>query len=345
MNESEVRVDYASIEKSLADLWRGQNQADEHAVTRAALWNVIAHTSTQNDQAHASETLSHAAAQVPQRTIVIRSQPEEPTEIAAWISANCHLVGGEKQVCSEEIAIVAGGEAIHRVSPLVSALLLPDMPVAMWWVGDLPGDHSYVKRLLESTDRLIVDSSLFNSASDLALLSEVTRDVATNPADLNWIRLEEWRAATAAVFDPVSARARLAGIRALRIVSTASTASFGDSTESLLYAGWLSSQAGYDAQSVAHDFRTEKRTRDFGSLCSVEIEFADGKTASIARDDARHVIVATLDGKKHTLDCVTRVRSQDLRSLIVRQLKRPEADRVYGRVLPIAAALASRMAA
>lgn len=355
MNESEVRVDYASIEKSLTELWRGQKEAGEHAVMRAALWNVIAHTSSGKDQTHASEILSRAAASVPQRTIVIRSQPEEPTDIAAWISANCHLVGGEKQVCSEEIAIVAGGEAVHRVAPLVSALLLPDMPVAMWWVGDLPGDRSYVKALLESTDRLIVDSSLFNSPADLDLLSKVTGDVATAPADLNWIRLEEWRAATAAVFDPATARRRLDGIRALRIVSTASTHSFADTTEAFLYAAWLSAQSGHTVQEdgrvqsaageIRYDLRTEKRARDFGSLSRVEIEFADGKTATVARDDERHVLVAALDGKEHTLDCVTRMRAQDLESLIIRQLKRPETDRVFARALPIAAALAARLAA
>src|SRR5437763_16622789 len=32
----DVRVDYSSIEKSLAELWRAENTDPEHAVTRAA---------------------------------------------------------------------------------------------------------------------------------------------------------------------------------------------------------------------------------------------------------------------------------------------------------------------
>src|SRR6185436_16220950 len=98
-------------------------------------------------------------ASVPQRTIVIRANPAGDPEMSSWISANCHLLGAGKQVCSEEIAIVAGGERIHRVPPLVNALLIPDMPVAFWWIGDLPIEHEfYVEALLEPADRLIVDS-------------------------------------------------------------------------------------------------------------------------------------------------------------------------------------------
>ena len=355
MNEAEVGVDYASIEKSLADLWRAENQSDEHAVTRAALWNVVAHTATQKDQSYASEVLSAAAAVVPQRTIVIRSDAEQPEDIAAWISANCHLVGGEKQVCSEEITIVAGGKAVHRVSPLVSALLIPDMPVAFWWLGDLPSDESYVEFLLAPADRLIVDSSHFGSVSDLVLLSRIARKTGTAPADLNWVRLEEWRAAAAAMFDPAPARARLKTIRRVRIVGTATTRTFGDMAESVLFAAWLSAQAGHSVDdegrvqsasgAVEYSLTAETRERDFGSLCHVEIEFADGKTATIDRDDERHVLTASLDGKEHTLNCVTRMRSQDVQNLIVRQLKRPEADRVFVRTIAIAAKLAPRLAA
>jgi hypothetical protein len=125
--------------------------------------------------------------------------------------------------------------------------------------------------------------------------------------------------------------------------------------ESILFAAWLSAQVGHTVTAdgrvqsasgpIEYALTTEARQRDFGSLCHVEIEFADGKTATIDRDDDRHVLVAALDGKEHTLDCVTRMRSQDVQNLIVRQLKRPEADRVFLRTIAIAAKLAKRLAA
>src|ERR1051325_11712623 len=215
--DTERPVDVAQIERSLAELWRNEQDGNA-AVTRAALWNVVAHTSTSEHQAQPTQVLSRASAAVPQRSIVIHADAAAPPQIQSWISANCHLVGGGKQVCSEEIAIVAGGDRIHRVPPLVNALLLPDMPVAVWWMGDLPNEHEdYVLSLLEPADRLIVDSAFFDSAGDLELVSRVAGETTTIPADLNWIRLEEWRAATASVFDPPHMRNRLGAIRRVRV--------------------------------------------------------------------------------------------------------------------------------
>src|SRR5258705_3539375 len=147
----DVRVNLKTIEMRLADIWREEQEDEEQAVTRAALWNVVAHTWTSDDHARATEVLSRASASVPQRTIVIRADPKGKSEISSWISANCHVIGGGRQVCSEEVNIVASGDRVHHVPPLVHALLLPDMPVAVWWLGDLPSDHhAYADMLLRS---------------------------------------------------------------------------------------------------------------------------------------------------------------------------------------------------
>src|SRR5688500_4615240 len=170
----DVRVNAHTIEKRLADSWR-EGQEEERAVTRAALWNVVAHTWTGEEQARASAILGRASASVPQRTIVIRADPRGQGEMASWISADCHLIGGGgQQVCSEEVSIIASGDRMQHVPPLVASLLLPDMPVAVWWIGDLPGDqHEYVETLLEPADRLIVDSSQFDSAADFDLIGRI----------------------------------------------------------------------------------------------------------------------------------------------------------------------------
>ncbi len=345
----DVGVDYSAIEKSLAELWRGEKIEGEHAVTRAALWNVVAHTSRPEHHSHASQVLGRASAAVPQRTIVIRAEPQAKSEITSWISANCHLLGAEKQVCSEEVAIVAGGDHVARVPPLVNALLIPDMPVAVWWVGDLPNENaSYVESLLEPADRLIVDSSHFDSADDLELVSRVARHTTTAPADLNWVRLEDWRIAAATLFDPPAIRSRLQRIRSLQIVACSTGGKlFGDSAESLLFAAWLSAQAGeavVEDRSIEYQLTTEERPIDHGSLCRVKIEFDDKSVATIVRDDQKRVLVANIEGTTQTVDCVTRVLSRGLDDLIVRQLKRPEADRVFIRALPVAVQLASRIA-
>jgi glucose-6-phosphate dehydrogenase assembly protein OpcA len=343
--ESERPVDVAQIERSLAELWRNEQDGD-HAVTRAALWNVVAHTSSSEHQTQAAEVLGRASGAVPQRSIVIHADAAAPPSMSSWISANCHLVGGGKQMCSEEISIVAGGDRIHRVPPLVNALLLPDMPVAVWWMGDLPNEHEeYVETLLEPADRLIVDSSCFDSPQDLDLVSRVAAQTTTIPADLNWIRLEEWRAATASIFDPPHMRGRLSTIRRVRVVAGAKQENFfGDAIESLLYAGWLSVQAGEETvESI--DFRFERRmqSNDVGQIAFVEIVFEDGSSASVSRDRERGVLMMNVDGTVTTPESVTRTIEKQTDALIVRQLKQSSGDRVLARALPAAAKLAKRL--
>lgn len=353
--ESDVRVDVSAIEKSLAELWRSNKDDGEHALTRAALWNVVAHTSSREQQAHASETLSKASAAVPQRSIVIRADPAGEPEMASWISANCHVVSGGKKVCSEEISIVAGGDRIHRIPPIVNALLIPDMPVAFWWLGDLPNEHeAYVESLLDPADRLIVDSVHFDSPADLELLSRVAETTTTAPADLNWMRLEEWRAVTAMIFDPPDMRSRLAAIRRVRVISATATDSFfGEMIVALLYAAWISAQVGHQVDTggnargpagpIDYVFERRRQSSDIGGVAFAEISFEDGSCASIARDRERGVLTANVDGTVAP-PCVARAKSQRIDELIVRLLSRNDRDVVFVKALAVASRLAKRIA-
>jgi glucose-6-phosphate dehydrogenase assembly protein OpcA len=336
----QIPVDYAAIEKTLADMWRSEN-SDDGAVTRAALWNVVAHTPSPQMHSNAAETLAQASITLPQRTIVIRSEPEKAPELASWVSANCHLVGGRKQVCSEEIAIVAGGDRIHHIAPLVNALLLPDMPVAFWWVGDLPNElEEYVETLLEPADRLIFDSCHFDRAADFALIERITKRTATMPADLNWVRLEEWRLATAGIFDGAASRARLRHMRKVQIRAVAGSNAFGGSAEALLYVAWLQAQLG---RNIDFDLQLEPRDGQRpGSILAVTILFSEGLPAGLRRDEDRQVVVMSIDATCDTCDHVTRMLSRSISDLIVRQLNRTNADAVFLKVLPIVIEIARR---
>src|ERR1051326_5315318 len=287
----DLKVDSASIEQTLAELWRTEKQEHDNAVTRAALWNVVAHTATPEHHTDASEVLGKASIAVPQRTIVVRANPEAATEMTSCISANCHLLGEGKQVCSEEISIIAGGDRVARGPPLVSALLIPDMPVAVWWVGDLPHENAdYVHALLEPADRLIVDSSAFDNPADLEIVARVAQRTLTAPADLNWIRLEEWRIATASLFDPPQMRSKLAHVRGIRIISDSMQQNyFGERIEGLLFSSWILTQAGCEMDRV--DIAIEERQSLRRGLLRVEVTMEDASVALIERDLERGVLM------------------------------------------------------
>jgi len=337
LSGDDVRVNAHTIEKRLADIWREEQDAGEdRAVTRAALWNVVAHTWDGEQQARASSILGRASASVPQRTIVIRADPAGKGEMSSWISANCHLIGGgDQQVCSEEVSIVASGERVHHVPPLVKSLLLPDMPVAVWWLGELPTElEEYVETLLEPADRLIVDSAQFDDAHALDLIARLAEGTSTAPADLNWARIEEWRAATAMLFDPPSMREQLREIRQVRVMSGGGT-SFGDRAEALLYVAWIQAQL-----EVNVTFEIVPAGGEPG-ISAVEIHFREIGTATIRVD--RGLVVANIFGAQRTFDCITRTLARGEEDLIVRLLKRPEADRVYVKTLRVARRLAAHL--
>ena len=351
----DVHVDPKSIERSLAELWKLESPNEyEQGVTRAALWNVVAHTSTSDVHAKASETLGRVSATVPQRAIIVRAEPKAPPELVSWISANCHMMG-ERQVCSEEVSIVAGGDRIHRVPPLVNALLIPDMPVAVWWIGDLPNEHaSYVEALLAPADRLIVDSIFFDRPEDLELVGRVSQKTATSPADLNWARLEEWRSATSTIFDPPAMRQRLRNIRAVSVMaSVQDTKYFGQLIEALFYSSWLTTQSGQIVDesgkvsgatgSIEYTFKYDRVEKVRGIL-QVQIEFGDGSVARISRDPQRGILLANVDGVTSSPGSVTRTCAKGSDDLIVRQLKRPGPDHIFLRVLPVSVRLARRIA-
>ncbi len=83
---------------------------------------------------------------------------------------------------------------------------------------------------------------------------------------------------------------------------------------------------------------------DIGGVCLVEMAFADGSMASVTRDRERCVLTTNVDGTITTPDSVTRALAQNTPELIIRQLKRPEGDRILAKVLPVAARMASRVA-
>ncbi len=348
----EIPVEFGAIEKTLEALWR--EQGGEDAVTRAALWNVLAHTNCDVDRARAAEVLHKASARVPQRSIIIEARQDAEERIAASIRVNCHMIGGGKQMYSEEISIVAGGDRIFHVPPLVEALLLANVPVVAWWLGDLPSDERYIHAILDPAERVVADSSEFALAEHFAMLHRMADLTDTIPADLNWSRLDEWRIATATIFDSPAMRPRLGQIRRVNVACASPDGKFANVTGSLLYLGWLFTKAGCQikpdgtvARSSGGEVRwhIEERSEEAAGkrrLISIEIEFVDGMKATVERGHADSALRADFSGIVEGGTTVTRVSETSLDALLLRQLSRSE-DQVFHEVIPAAVSLASKV--
>jgi glucose-6-phosphate dehydrogenase assembly protein OpcA len=196
-----VAVDVAKIEKELASLWR--TQSTDKALTRACSWNLIVHCNGDAEASRARQTTDALVRSVPTRTILVTNQPYATTgqELEAWVSANCHVGhGGGKLLCTEEVHIASRGKGVEHVPSLLRALLVPDVPTALWWAGDPPDNAAAVRMLLSGVDRLIVDT--LGSAGALSKLAHVGGLLdGVTIADLNWLRTASMRAVLASLFD------------------------------------------------------------------------------------------------------------------------------------------------
>ena len=344
----QLEVDVPAIERSLAELWKNESES-EGTVTRAALWNVVAHASTEEQRKLAASTLSAASVSVPQRSIIVEASLDAVEKLTAWISANCTMVGGGKQVCSEEITIVASGSRVATVPSLVRALLIPEMPVAAWWIGDLPlGRDEYVTDLLDVADRLIVDSHAFDSPEDLALVERIGKTTSTAPADLTWVRLEDLRIATASLFDAEAMRPHVHRMRKVSIRAHGDDL-FGAFVEPLYFAGWLVAQLGQTIRAGAvHgtagpvEYRIEHLSGGTNdrSVESILIEFDDGTSALVERIANASAVQSSILGTETVPATVTTVVPRDLAQLLTRLLSHTYDDRVFARVLPLTRELA-----
>lgn len=337
-----LSTDPAGIEAMLAELWRQEGKGSETAVVRAALWNVIVFTRDEAERRQAAEIVAKVSEVVPQRSILISARENGQDELETWISANCHLVGGGRQMCSEQISIVAGGARVSHVASLVRALLLPDMPVALWWIGAPPG-HRDVLDVVRACDLLIFDSRTFTRPEELERASAMVIAAAAGGDDLQWRRFEEWRLTTAAAFDCRGVRERRRAIRSIRIRYAASAEPrWGESAGAWLYAGWVTAQLGLAVATGEVGLRVEPESADGGGrLMHVRFEFRDGAEISVERREG--AVRAVTRGVEGAGVAVVRLFSPAADHLVRRALRHPQRDLVYERALAAAARLAKRI--
>ncbi|HVP39200.1 MAG TPA: glucose-6-phosphate dehydrogenase assembly protein OpcA [Candidatus Saccharimonadales bacterium] len=247
-------VDVAAIEAELAALWRsaarsarrgaggGDGEAPAEAVTRACLWNLVAHALDGAAADALQEELARLSVEVPARVVLVRTDAAAPEDhIAAWIQANCHLAeGGRGHVCTEEIVVAARGRTMSELPSLVRALLAPDVPSALLWLAppSLAGRH--LADWLTVADRFVFDSAGFGAGPEWgglqAALGAAPRPA--RPGDLNWRRLQPWRVLTSRLYDCAEVR------EALLDATTLALAGPGAQRAAALYAGWYGARLG-----------------------------------------------------------------------------------------------------
>src|SRR5947209_6949813 len=251
-------IDVGKIEKELAAMWKPadetrDSQADS-GVTRACTINLLVYSSVVEDRAGIDEMLDTVCEQHPGRMLVLRTDREasEP-KLDAYVSTRCRVFGANaKQVCGEQVTIEAAGPIIETVSSAIAPLLVPDVPVFLWW-KDIPHyEDKLFNHMTEMSDRIVIDSSCFDHPhEDMQRLAEVIRERGQlmSASDLNWGRLTAWRTLMASFWDVPDYRQHLEKIDSVTVeYDPPDVAPDQIAPKALLAVGWLASRLGWSVE-------------------------------------------------------------------------------------------------
>ena len=233
-------VEAGAIESAFDDIWRDASSgALDSSSVRLRISNVLIWGSEQDAGDRFEHLMDSLAQQHPCRGI-LAAQADDATKVESAISAHCwRTASGGKHICSEEILLRASRTMQNELASVVLALLVPELPVHLWLVGD-PDLHRRVPdEILEVADRLYVDSAsgAVVANSFAAIQSTASDDGDIQIVDLAWQRCESWRELAAQLFDG-RAGELIDRIASIEVIGGAGSVSSG----ALLFAGWLVSR-------------------------------------------------------------------------------------------------------
>lgn len=242
-------VQIEAIERELTRLWKSVGETaetDQPAVMRACSLNLLVYVEGDGSVQEVDDWIAPLISQHPPRAIVmIANDHAAASKLEAWISAHCKLPTSDgKQICCEQVMLRAEGDAINELPSTVAPLLVPDLPVFLWWRGRPRLESEIFSRLTATSDRVLLDSAAFpNPEADLFKLAKLVRDRSVRVAfgDLNWTRLTPWRELTAQFFDAPNFRPYLSQINKV-VIQYHAGRKVSNPVQAILIAGWLASR-------------------------------------------------------------------------------------------------------
>ncbi len=267
-------VSVSQVEQELSKIWQSYG---EHSAARATTFNLIVHEAETNGNSK-NGLVDAIASQSPCRVISLVSLDGEDEGITAQVAAYCPIQKSRSAlICGEYITLEGSKDALKRAHILIPDLIVPDLPVFLWWQGSpAPNTHLF-EQLISLSDRIIFDSALFTEPeSDLRKVSQML-DANAEVADLNWRRLGPWQELTAQAFDPPDRRAAIWEVDRITIDYER-----GNNTQALMFLGWIASRLNWEPVSLSKqggDYNIHVITFKGKNDMHVEVELAAIPTA------------------------------------------------------------------
>jgi glucose-6-phosphate dehydrogenase assembly protein OpcA len=291
------------IERELVQLWQQTASAQlrdlepgkERATLRARAANLMVYGAKAASLEKIEEVLQELSARHPCRALVmIDSQELDDHDIEVSVDSFCHKNSKQQPhyLCCEEVTLKASGRFVVELPSAAIPLLVPDLPVFLWWREDLQTNADVFTELAHRSDRVIIDSANFTDGgkqiSVLRSLLAAEPDEQTAFSDMNWARLTSWRALLASFFDTTPNRDELEQLVAV-VIEYSVCDSGGLSAQSLLIAGWLADRLDWKLIGTAerradgsHSVRFERLGRKI-DVVFVQVERPQLQPGRLAR--------------------------------------------------------------
>ncbi len=264
----------------------------------------------------------------PSRTLVLGEHGENRLDANLVMECATPAGAGHVGLCHDRVLLTMNQARLEHSASLLAPLLVSDLPTVLW----LPEPRSAIPDpgLLERAQYVLVDSGPGDQTT-LGGLDELAASIQVH--DLAWGRLEYWRAATAAAFDPPEQRRLLPALGKVKLRYEPRGLGAG-----LLLAGWIAARVGWRPGPLERSNGTARvgAVRPDGG--AVSIELAEGSTA----DGCGGVDALTFEAEGAEVEVTRSGATSSMRDLFAEALQpQPAFSRGYSPAVATAAKMVS----
>lgn len=239
-----MKVALETVERELSRLWQDEARTSQAARVEVMTLVVLVSEPALIDRARA--VIDEIVRAQPLRTIVAVWRDGDAPSIAADVALHRTARGSAR---GDAISLEAVGAARRWLPENIDRLALTDLPLCVWWVGDLPDFDDLFDRMTVGANLLVVNSGEMD-LRDLEKLSSIAARSRDRYAltDLTWIRLRALQDLVARFFDDASARSCIESIDRITIEFAPRDGERDvASTQAGLLFGWMAHALSLDA--------------------------------------------------------------------------------------------------
>ena len=290
-------------------------RGSDRTATRTSVVTLVGVARSDEELTRACDAAETLGGRHPGRTIVVHALEDEPEGLEARVRLIEGSSGGAR-VWSEDVTLTVKGPAARHIDSLIEPLTLPELPLAVWYVGSCPAPDD---ALCETAEVVLVDSKEIGGTEGFAELLDVNRSHTL--IDLTWVRLTPWRLLMAGLFEGKVYRPYVTKVERARVRGKPGVRD--------LLGGWLASRLSL-GEVALEDHKH----------ASMELVAGDGSFTVGRREDERLVrAAARIDGGPGHEE-VLPLPDMTLATSLAEALSDLEGDRVYGEALEAALSFA-----